>query len=157
MVGFRFTPDAFCGILYSSRLTDSHPSHPRVCPMLSLLTSPTRLCDGISRREALTIGSLGALGVENAKPGAPNDWPSMGGVVRKLLQPQCRLPAAVTLPEQMANDGNLPWPGQDAGFVGRAADPWLINCEPEKGKFEVPGLALPADVTAPRCGGRKGL
>jgi hypothetical protein len=95
--------------------------------------------------------------VENAKPGAPNDWPSVGAVVRKLLQPRCRLPAAVTLPEQSANDGNLTWPGQDAGFLGRAADPWLINCEPEKGKFEVPGLALPAEVTSERFGGRKEL
>src|SRR4051794_39977024 len=32
--------------------------------MLSLLaTHPTRLCDGITRREALTVGSLGALGL----------------------------------------------------------------------------------------------
>jgi hypothetical protein len=95
--------------------------------------------------------------VENAKPGAPNDWPSVGAVVRKLLQPGCRLPAAVTLPEQSANDGNLTWPGQDAGFLGRAADPWLINCEPEKGKFEVPGLALPTEVTSARFDGRKEL
>ena len=95
--------------------------------------------------------------VENAKPGAPNDWPSMGAIVRKVLQPRCTLPAAVTLPEQSANDGNLTWPGQDAGFLGRASDPWLINCEPEKGKFEVPGLSLPADVPTDRFDGRKGL
>jgi Protein of unknown function (DUF1501) len=95
--------------------------------------------------------------VENAKPGAPNDWPSMGAVVRKLLQPRCQLPAAVTLPEQSANDGNLTWPGQDAGFLGRGVDPWLINCQPEKGTFEVPGLALPAEVTAGRFGARKDL
>jgi hypothetical protein len=97
------------------------------------------------------------IGAENAKPGAPNDWPSMGGVVRKLLQPGCPLPAAVTLPEQSANDGNLTWPGQDAGFLGRSADPWLLNCEPEVGKFQVPGLALPADVAGPRFDGRKSL
>jgi hypothetical protein len=95
--------------------------------------------------------------VENAKPGAPNDWPSTGGVVRRLLQPRCELPAAVTLPEQIANDGNLMWPGQDAGFLGRASDPWLINCEPQKGTFEVPGLALPADVPGERFNGRKDL
>jgi hypothetical protein len=95
--------------------------------------------------------------VENAKPGAPNDWPSMGGVVRKLLQPRCELPASVTLPEQAANDGGLTWPGQDAGFLGRAADPWLITCEPEKPAFDIPGLALPADVPATRFDGRKGL
>jgi hypothetical protein len=97
------------------------------------------------------------VGVENAKPGPPNDWPSTGGVVRKLLQSQCALPAAVTLPEQSANDGNLTWPGQDAGFLGRAADPWLITCAPESGSFEVPGLALPADVPALRFDGRKDL
>ncbi len=95
--------------------------------------------------------------VENAKPGAPNDWPSMGAIVRKVLQPNCALPAAVTLPEQSANDGNLTWPGQDAGFLGRGSDPWLINCAPELGKFEVPGLALPADVPAKRFEERKGL
>jgi Protein of unknown function (DUF1501) len=97
------------------------------------------------------------LGVENAKPGAPNDWPSLGAVVRKVLQPRCKLPAAVTLPELAANDGNLTWPGQDAGFLGRAADPWLLTCEPEKGKFDVPGLALPADVSAARFDGRRSL
>ncbi|MDY3560066.1 DUF1501 domain-containing protein [Gemmata sp. JC673] len=95
--------------------------------------------------------------VENAKPGAPNDWPSLGAVVKKVLQPRCTLPAAVTLPEQSANDGGLTWPGQDAGFLGRASDPWLINCAPELGTFEVPGLSLPADVPAPRFDGRKGL
>ena len=95
--------------------------------------------------------------VENAKPGAPNDWPSMGAIVRKVLQPGCQLPAAVTLPEQSANDGNLTWPGQDAGFLGRAADPWLINCEPERGKFDIPGLALPADVTRERFEERRTL
>jgi hypothetical protein len=95
--------------------------------------------------------------VENAKPGAPNDWPSMGAVVRKVLQPQCKLPAAVTLPEQSANDGNLTWPGQDAGFLGRAADPWLITCQPEKGTFDIPGLALPPEVSGDRFDERRRL
>jgi hypothetical protein len=97
------------------------------------------------------------VGVENAKPGAPNDWPSIGGVVRRVLQPHCKLPAAVTLPEQSANDGNLLWPGQDAGFLGRSADPWLLACEPEKGRFDVPGLTLPADVSEPRFDSRRQL
>ncbi|MBA4188158.1 MAG: DUF1501 domain-containing protein [Planctomycetaceae bacterium] len=97
------------------------------------------------------------VGVENAKPGSPNDWPSLGAVVRRVLQPQCKLPAAITLPEQSANDGNLTWPGQDAGFLGRGSDPWLLNCEPEKGKFDIPGLTLPPDVSEPRFGERRQL
>jgi hypothetical protein len=95
--------------------------------------------------------------VENARPGAPNDWPSSGGVVRKLLQPRSALPAAATLPEQSANDGNLTWPGQDAGFLGRGADPWLITCTPELGRLEVPGLELPPDMTGARFVERQNL
>ncbi len=97
------------------------------------------------------------MGVENAKPGFPNDWPCLGAVVRRLKQGECTLPAAITLPEQMANDGNLTWPGQDAGFLGRTADPWLLNCDPAKSRFELPGLSLPAEVPALRFDQRKAL
>ena len=96
-------------------------------------------------------------GVENAKPGAPNDHPSIGAVIRKLKQPGCTLPAAVTLPEQSANDGNLTWPGQDAGFLGRTADPWLLHCDPSKPNFAVPGLGLPEDVPLGRFDDRRSL
>ena len=96
-------------------------------------------------------------GVENAKPGAPNDWPSLGAVVRKVKQPGSAMPAAVTLPEQSANDGNLTWPGQDAGFLGRASDPWLLNCDPSQSNFAVPGLGLPEDVPVARFDDRRSL
>lgn len=94
-------------------------------------------------------------GVENAKPGAPNDWPSLGGVIRKLKQSGCTLPAAVTLPEQSANDGNRTWPGQDAGFLGRASDPWLLHCDPSRRDFAVPGLGLPGEVPFARFEDRR--
>jgi uncharacterized protein (DUF1501 family) len=97
------------------------------------------------------------LGVENAKPGAPNDWPSLGAIVRRLKQGECKLPAAVTLPEQSANDGNLTWPGQDAGWLGRSADPWLLNCDPSLPNFEMPGLGLPGEVPALRFDERRSL
>ncbi len=95
--------------------------------------------------------------VENAKPGAPNDWPSLGGVVRKLRSGRCALPAAITLPEQAANDGNLTWPGQDAGFLGRAYDPWLLQCDPTLPTVAIDGLALPAEVTPERFERRRRL
>src|SRR5262249_18107176 len=97
------------------------------------------------------------IGVENAKPGAPNDWPCMGAIVRKLARSNGGLPAAVTLPEQSANDRNLTWPGQDAGFLGRSADPWLLNCDPSAAEFHVPGLSLPAEVPPLRFDDRSGL
>jgi uncharacterized protein (DUF1501 family) len=97
------------------------------------------------------------IGVENAKPGAPNDWPCLGSLVKKTWLGRCPLPRAITLPEQAANDGNLTWPGQDGGFLGRSADPWLVNCDPSQPRFNLPGLELPADVPPMRFDDRRAL
>lgn len=97
------------------------------------------------------------VGVENAKPGFPNDYPALGAVVRKLSGTRSALPAAVTLPEAAANDGNLLWPGQDAGFLGRAHDPWLLPCDPSEPKFRIPGLSLPEEVPPLRFDDRRTL
>jgi hypothetical protein len=96
-------------------------------------------------------------GVESARPGAPNDWPCLGAVVKRLARGERSLPPAITLPEQMANDGNLTWPGQDAGFLGRAADPWLLQGDPAAADFQIEGLRLPPDVPSPRVQGRRTL
>ena len=97
------------------------------------------------------------MGVENARPGAPNNWPAPGAVLRRLRRDNGGLPAAVTLPEQVANDGNLTWPGQDGGYLGQAADPWLLTGDPSAADFRVPGLALPAEVPPLRFDGRRTL
>jgi hypothetical protein len=95
--------------------------------------------------------------VENARPGAPNDWPSVASVVRHLRQQPARLPAAVVLPEHIWNDGQIPWPGQDAGWLGRANDPWLLMGDPAAPTFQVPALTLPADLNPHRLTERKTL
>jgi hypothetical protein len=97
------------------------------------------------------------VGVENAKPGAPNDWPCLGALINRAATGAGGLPAAITVPEQSANDGNLTWPGQDGGFLGRTADPWLVNGDPSAADFRIEGLALPAEVSAERFEGRRGL
>jgi hypothetical protein len=97
------------------------------------------------------------VGVENARPGAPNNWPCPGAILRRLRPGDDGMPAAITLPEQAANDGNLTWPGQDAGFLGQAADPWLLTCAPEAANFQVPGLGLPADMPPLRFDSRRTL
>jgi hypothetical protein len=87
---------------------------------------------------------------ENAKPSAPNDWPCVGALVQRLRAGKNGLPAAITLPEHIWNTGNLTWPGQDGGLLGRSADPWLITCDPSSPDFQIPGLALPGEVSAAR-------
>jgi hypothetical protein len=97
------------------------------------------------------------LNTENAKPGFPNDWPSIGAIVKKLRRSRGGLPASITIPEHIWNTGGITWPGQDAGFLGRAADPWLIHCQPHDATFQVPGLSLPAEIPALRFEERQTL
>ncbi len=94
---------------------------------------------------------------ENALPGAPNDWPCTAAVVRHLRGDTTGLPGAVRLPEDIWNTGRIPWPGQDAGWLGDAADPWLLTCDPNKPDFRVGDISLQADITQDRFVGRRGL
>lgn len=94
---------------------------------------------------------------ENALPGAPNDWPSMAAVVRHLKGDQTSLPGSMRLPEEIWNTGNITWPGQDAGWLGDHADPWLLTCDPNQADFRVPDIALPIDITPERLAHRHDL
>ena len=97
------------------------------------------------------------VGVENAKTGAPNDWPCLGALIKRLSPNSGPLPASITLPSQAANDGNLTWPGQDGGFLGRSSDPWLLQCDPSSPTFEMPGIGLPTEISASRFDERRSL
>ena len=94
---------------------------------------------------------------ENSNPGAPNDWPCTAAIVQRLRPGDGGLPASVVVPEHIWNTGNLAWPGQDAGFLGRSADPWRILCDPNSPDFNIPGLAAPADVPPLRLRDRLSL
>jgi len=94
---------------------------------------------------------------ENAKPGSPNDWPCIASVVQRLLGSNGRLPGSVVLPEHIWNTGMIPWPGQDGGWLGRTADPWLLHCDPNAADFHVPGLKLPHELPPLRLDERGSL
>ena len=78
----------------------------------------------------------------DGKGGAPNDWPCLGAQVRHVLGDRGRLPGAVTLPENIWNTGMINWSGQNAGWLGAQADPWMLMCDPNADDFQVPDLAL---------------
>ena len=94
---------------------------------------------------------------ENANPGAPNNWPTLGAVVQNLRRGRHLLPTAVRLPQHIFNTDQSVWPGQDSGWLGAAADPWLFNCRPASPDFDVPEFRLQADVTLGRLRNRKSL
>lgn len=94
---------------------------------------------------------------ENANPGAPNDWPFLGAIVQRLRPGRGTLPASVRLPMRIFNTDGSVWPGQDSGFLGRAADPWLLRCEPASPDYRIPELTLTADVPVDRLADRQSL
>jgi hypothetical protein len=94
---------------------------------------------------------------ENSLPGPPNDWPCVGAVVRQLRGDQGHLPGAIRLPEEIWNTGRLVWPGQDAGWLGDSADPWLMTCDPNANDFQAPDIGLPGDISPLRFDRRRAL
>jgi hypothetical protein len=97
------------------------------------------------------------MNVENANPGAPNNWPTLGAIVQRLRGASGTLPAAVRLPHRIFNTDGSVWPGQDSGFLGRTADPWLLRCEPASPRYAIPEFSLAADVPLARLEGRREL
>jgi len=99
------------------------------------------------------------LSRENAGPGKPNDWPSLNALVRSLRPPVAGLPSSIVLPRRLANfDGLYPWPGTDAGLLGRNFDPWMLVCDPSSADFTAPpGCGLMEDMTPGRFDARRSL
>src|SRR5579872_5424959 len=97
------------------------------------------------------------MNFENANPGPPNDYPSLGAVVRRMEKSASGLPPAVTLPHRIFNTDGSVWPGQDAGFLGRSTDPWLLNCKPAEPDFRVNEFSLNVDVSGDRLLERQSL
>jgi Protein of unknown function (DUF1501) len=91
------------------------------------------------------------LSAENAVSKAPNLAPHWGAVA-KYVTPRGRsaLPPAITLPNRIANVGEIVWPGQIGGVLGPKYDPWLLTCDPSLPDFRIPDLALPAELPALR-------
>jgi hypothetical protein len=146
------TPGYFVGELMpkTAQLTD------KVAVIRSMVTGDN--AHSTSGYQMLTGVPHAPLHQENAKPGRPNDWPAIGGIMQALRPSQGGLPASVALPVRIANNGGQdPWPGTDAGFLGRKYDPWLLQCNPNDGKFGVPGCQLGDDITPLRLGDRRSL
>lgn len=97
------------------------------------------------------------LSQENATARSPNYRPCLGALVRRFLPDSQGLPSAITLPRHIANVGEIVWPGQDAGYLGRAYDPWLLTCDPSVQNFQIPALALPDEVEMNRMQDRRKL
>ncbi len=97
------------------------------------------------------------LSQENVTSRAPNLAPSHAAIMRALRPDRDGLPSSIALPYHIANDGEIVWPGQMAGVLGRKFDPWQLYCDPAQANFRVPDLALPDDVAEKRFALRRRL
>jgi hypothetical protein len=83
--------------------------------------------------------------------------PHAGCALTFLAGRRSDLPAHVILPEPMGpTGGNLPH-GQDAGFLGKAYDPFVLNADPSVKNFQVPDLLPPKEIGEARLQRRQAL
>lgn len=97
------------------------------------------------------------MNAENVNPGFPNDFPNLGATTRRLLSPRGQLPAAIRLPHRIFNTDGSVWPGQDAGFLGQAVEPWLLNCQPANPAYRIDEFSLSSDISDDRLQARRQL
>lgn len=98
--------------------------------------------------QMLQTGRLFAGGLET---------PHVGCVLGFLKGRQGDLPPHVVLPEKMGpTGGNLPH-GQEAGFLGKPHDPFVLNADPSVKDFRVPDLLPPAELPVVRVDRRRRL
>src|SRR5438309_547043 len=84
----------------------------------------------------------------------PDDHPHLGAVLARSRGPRPGLPTAVALPEFIRDAGVNDFPGQGAGFLGKAYAPLLVEADEARRDFRPPEVVLPPDVTADRLAAR---
>jgi hypothetical protein len=83
------------------------------------------------------------------------EHPHMGCVLGKLKGPKGDVPPHVLLPRPIGNTGgNMPH-GQNAGYLGKTFDPFVLNADPSDPNFRVPDMLPPEYMTALRVDRRK--
>jgi hypothetical protein len=83
--------------------------------------------------------------------------PHAGCALEFLQGRRNELPANIILPEPMGNTGGGLPHGQDAGFLGKAYDPFSLMSDPSKPDFKVPDLLPPAEIGEVRLQRRRQL
>jgi hypothetical protein len=98
--------------------------------------------------QMMQTGRLFAGGVEH---------PHIGSSLSYLKGGRGELPAHVLLPRPMGRTGgNLPH-GQNAGYLGKNHDPFVLNADPSVPNFKVPDLLPPEYLSAIRAERRQKL
>jgi hypothetical protein len=132
------------------QITEILPRHAQVADKFSIVRSCYHTAAAVhdTGHQMLQTGRLFAGGLNT---------PHVGCALAYLRGRKTDLPPHVILPEAMGpTGGNLPH-GQDAGFLGKAYDPFVLNADPSQPDFKVPDLLPPKDFGAVRLERRRRL
>lgn len=87
----------------------------------------------------------------------PDDHPHVGALLARYRSKPAELPTAVSLPEFIRDANVNDFPGQTAGFLGKAYSPLLIEADDTRSTIRAPQLVLPADLPVARLQDRAQL
>jgi uncharacterized protein (DUF1501 family) len=134
----------------SFQLTEILPRHAQVADKFSVVRSCYHTAAAVhdTGHQMLQTGRLFTGGINT---------PHVGCALAYLRGRKTDLPPHVILPEAMGpTGGNLPH-GQDAGFLGKAFDPFVLNTDPSQPNFKVPDLLPPQNLGDARLERRRRL
>src|SRR5437773_2587625 len=132
------------------QISEIFPMHAKIADKFSLVRSCYHTAAAVhdTGHQMMQTGRLFTGGINT---------PHAGCAASYLLGRKSELPAHIILPEPMGpTGGNLPH-GQDAGFLGKAHDPFVLNADPSKPDFKVPDLLPPKEIGEVRQKRRKDL
>ncbi|CAN5848671.1 DUF1501 domain-containing protein [soil metagenome] len=85
------------------------------------------------------------------------EHPHMGCTLSYLKGPRGDVPPHVLLPRPIGNTGgNMPH-GQNAGYLGKMHDPFVLGADPSDADFKVPDLLPPDNISSVRMARRQDL
>ncbi|MHB8520785.1 MAG: DUF1501 domain-containing protein [Limisphaerales bacterium] len=132
------------------QISEIFPRHAKLADKFSLVRSCYHTAAAVhdTGHQMMQTGRLFTGGI---------DTPHAGCALTYLAGRRTELPAHVILPEPMGpTGGNMPH-GQDAGFLGKAYDPFVLMADPSKKDFKVPDLLPPQAIGTVRLERRKAL
>src|SRR6185436_7861662 len=132
------------------QISEIFPLHAKIADKFSLVRSVYHTAAAVhdSGHQLMQTGRLFTGGINT---------PHAGCALEFLKGRKNELPANVILPEPMGpTGGNMPH-GQDAGFLGKSLDPFVLNADPSKKDFKVPDLLPPDEIGEVRLERRRNL
>ena len=132
------------------QISELFPLHAKLTDKISLVRSCYHTAAAVhdTGHQMMQTGRLFTGGIES---------PHAGCVLSYLRGRRTDLPAHVVLPQPMGpTGGNLPH-GQEAGFLGKAYDPFVLNADPSKKDFRVRDLLPPPEIGEARLERRRAL